>query len=86
VDVEEENIETRSFEAQARKELEKEGCPPCYPPYLDIPLRNIPHEYQAIMAYWQSFPSTGDAVLCAQLSDWKMFRVFQQHIRGILSK
>ncbi len=29
-------------EAQARQELENDGCPPCCSPGLDIPLRHIP--------------------------------------------
>lgn len=38
LDKEEENEESRLLEAQWCKELDTEGCPPCYPPDLDIPL------------------------------------------------
>lgn len=82
LDEEEENEESRVLEAQARKELENEGCPPCYPPDLDIPLRNPPEKYQAIIWYWQSFPGTDDVVLCAQLSDWRKFRTSQGRDRA----
>ncbi|KAK4990624.1 hypothetical protein LTR66_006748 [Elasticomyces elasticus] len=77
LDEEEENEESRLLEVQARRELEKDGCPPCYPPYLETPLRNPPQEYQTIIKYWQSFPGTGDVVLCAQLSNWRKFRASQ---------
>lgn len=70
------------FENQARKELESENCPPCYPPHLDILLQNIPEEYRLIVSYWQSFPGTGDVVLRAQLSDWRKFCVFQERVRA----
>ena len=81
LDEQEEIKESRLLEAQTRTELENEGCPPCYPPYLDIPLRNPPGRYQAIISYWTSFPGTGDVVLCAQLSNWQIFRAFQRKIR-----
>lgn len=81
LDEKEENEESRLLEVRSRKELEKEGCPPCYPPELDIPLRNIPKKYQAITSYWESFPGTGDVVLRAQLLDWQKFRAFQGRVR-----
>jgi hypothetical protein len=34
IDSEEELEEARVLEFQARKELEDDGCPPCYPPDL----------------------------------------------------
>lgn len=34
-----------------------------------------------MISYWTSFPGTDDVVLCAQLSDWRRFRVFQRRIR-----
>ena len=33
------------------------------------------------MGYWQSFPRTGDVVLCAQNSGWQQFRTFQWKVR-----
>lgn len=81
MDEEEENEDSRVREAQARQELENDGCPPCYPPYLDIPLRNLPEECQAIVEYWQSFPGTGDVPLCAQNTEWRKFRAFQSRVR-----
>ncbi len=69
------------MEIQSRKELENEGCPPCYPSDLNVPLKNIPQKYQAIISYWESFPGTGDVVLRAQLSDWQKFRAFQKRVR-----
>jgi hypothetical protein len=82
LDEEEENEESRSLEAQARQTLETEGCPPCYPSDLEIPLRNVPENYRAIVEYWQSFAGTDDAVLCAELSDWWKFRAFQKRGRA----
>ena len=69
------------LEAQARHDLESDGCPPCYPPYLDVPVRNPPEEYRQIVGYWRSITSTGDVVLCAQRSDWRNFRHSQQRLR-----
>ncbi|KAL9118737.1 MAG: hypothetical protein Q9187_004713, partial [Circinaria calcarea] len=74
LDEEEENEESRLLEAQGRKELENDGCPPCYPPDLEIPLQNPPEKYQPIIGYWQSFPGTGDVVLRAELSEWRKRR------------
>jgi hypothetical protein len=66
---------------QARTILESEGCPPCYPSCLEVPLRDVPKDFQAIVSYWQSFPGTGDVVLKAQLSDWQKFHAFQARMR-----
>ena len=81
LDDEVEDNESREMEAKARKTMETEGCPPCYPTHLEIPLREPPEKYQAIISYWKSFPGTGDVVLRAQLSDWKRFRGFQKEVR-----
>lgn len=81
LDEEVEDNDSRLIEAKARKILEKEGCPPCYPINLEIPVRDPPEKYQAIIFYWKSFPGTGDVVLQAQLSDWKRFREFQKALR-----
>ncbi len=35
---EEQLIEDRYIEILARQDLEADGCPPCYPPDLEIPL------------------------------------------------
>ena len=51
LDKEDENEESRILEGQAREELESERCPPCYPPYLDVPLQQIPNEYRPIVSY-----------------------------------
>ena len=69
------------LEAQARQDLDGDGCPPCYPPTLDVPVRNPPEEYRQIIEYWQSFSSTDDVVLCAQRSDWRRFRESQRRVR-----
>ncbi|KAL9634033.1 MAG: hypothetical protein Q9204_003166 [Flavoplaca sp. TL-2023a] len=78
---EEDDEESRVLEAQARQDLESDGCPPCYPLYLDVPVRNPPEEYRQIIDYWQSFSSTDDVVLCAQRSDWQNFRQSQRSLR-----
>lgn len=80
-DEEEDDEESRVLEAQARQDLESDGCPPCYPPCLDAPVRNPPEEYRQIIEYWQSFSSTDDVVLCAQRSDWRKFRQSQRRLR-----
>lgn len=69
------------LETKARQDLESDGCPPCYPPHLDVPVRNPPEEYRQIIEYWQSFSSTDDVVLCAQRSDWRKFRQAQRRLR-----
>ncbi|OAA57008.1 hypothetical protein SPI_07389 [Niveomyces insectorum RCEF 264] len=81
IDQEEEDEESRALEAQARQELENDGCPTCYPPNLIVPLQNVPEEHQPIVDYWKSFPGTGDVVLCAQRLDWQRFRAFQRKAR-----
>lgn len=81
LDEEAENKESRLLETEARAILERQGCPPCYPPCLEVPLRNVPDKYQAIVSYWQSLPGTGDVVLRAQLFDWQAFHAFQSRNR-----
>jgi hypothetical protein len=66
----------RSLEERARKELEGDGCPPCYPTGLGFPLKDTPDE--GIISYWKSLPGTGRLILSAQLSDWKRFRSLQR--------
>ncbi|KAF2817570.1 uncharacterized protein BDZ99DRAFT_457296 [Mytilinidion resinicola] len=78
IDSEEELEEARVLEFRARKELEDDGCPPCYPPDLDFPLRNPPKKYQAIIQYWKS---VSDVVLCYQKLDWEKFRRLQAMVR-----
>ncbi|KAI9778297.1 MAG: hypothetical protein M1816_004147 [Peltula sp. TS41687] len=74
---EEESIkESRVLEAKAREELENEGCPPCYPANLEVPLRNPPEEYRGIISYWHD-ETHWDTVLCAQRYDWEGFRGLQ---------
>ncbi|CAO1596150.1 hypothetical protein XANCAGTX0491_000004 [Xanthoria calcicola] len=80
-DEEEDAEEARVLEAQARQDLERDGCPPCYPPNLDIPLRNPPEEYRQIIDYWSSFKSTVGVVLCAQRSDWRRFQDARRRLR-----
>ncbi|KAI0854540.1 hypothetical protein F4860DRAFT_112058 [Xylaria cubensis] len=76
------DVESRLMEAQARQDLIDDDCPPCYPSHLEIPVRNPPPEYQAIVSYWRSLEGTGDVVLCAQRSDWRRFRDHQTWQRG----
>ncbi|KAI9783321.1 MAG: hypothetical protein M1816_001419 [Peltula sp. TS41687] len=73
MDEEEEIQESRVFEAKARKKLENEGCPPCYPANLEVPLQNPPEEYRGIISYWESLSAFGIGVLCRQASDWEQF-------------
>ncbi|KAF2007837.1 hypothetical protein P154DRAFT_516643 [Amniculicola lignicola CBS 123094] len=80
-DKEEDDEESRVLEAQARQDLESDDCLPCYPPCLNVPIRNPPEQYRQIIEYWESFSGTGDVVLCAQRSDWQKFRQFQQRLR-----
>ncbi|KAK0889052.1 hypothetical protein LTR02_015767 [Friedmanniomyces endolithicus] len=75
---EERDEESRLLEAQARQDLESEGCAPCYPAHLEVPVRHPPEKYRQIIEYWQSLRSTDDVVLCAQRSDWRKFRHYQR--------
>lgn len=59
----------------------QEGCPPCYPPRVPIPLEAIPRKYRAIVGYWESLPSSDGTPLHTQLSDWQLFRRFQTRDR-----
>ena len=81
VDEDERNEESRRLEAHARKELEDAGCPPCYPPDVDITTRNVPQKLQAIVDYWLASLRTDDVVLCAQASDYRKFLADQLHTR-----
>lgn len=81
-DEEEELEECRVLEAEARRILENEGCPHCYPPDLAIPLKTPPETYQTIIHYWQSDSSTDGVVLCAELKDWRQFRGAQRRDRA----
>jgi len=63
---EERDEESGLLEAQARQDLESEGCAPCYPARLEVPVRHPPEKYRQIIEYWQSLRSTDDVVLCAQ--------------------
>lgn len=81
VDEDEKNEEARRLEAHARKELEDAGCPPCYPPDVDITTRKVPEKLQAIVDYWLASLRTDDVVLCAQASDYRKFLADQLHTR-----
>ncbi|QPG95331.1 hypothetical protein C2857_000165 [Epichloe festucae Fl1] len=81
LDEDEEAELSKSLELDARLALERDGCPPCYPSGLEIPLHRPPEKYKAIVQYWQSFPQTDDMVLRAQLSNWRAFRASQRNIR-----
>lgn len=70
--------EARVLEAQARKDLEAEGCPPCYPADFELPLTDPPPEYLPIIRYFEN-----DGVyLYAQLSEWQRFRQVQEQDRS----
>jgi len=81
VDEDEKNEESRRLEAHARKELEDAGCPPCYPPDVDITTRNVPQKFQAIVDYWLASLRTDDVVLCAQVLDYRKFLADQLQTR-----
>ena len=72
---------SHEIDNKARKDVEEDGCPPCYPRSLGFPLQNIPEEYEGIVSYFNSLPPTGLSVLPAQLSDWRSFRNYQERIR-----
>lgn len=58
--------------------MEDDGCPPCYPPDLDLHLNDPSEEYQAIIKYWRS---VDDVVPCYQNIEWKEFRNIQAIVR-----
>ncbi|TKA24080.1 hypothetical protein B0A54_17834 [Friedmanniomyces endolithicus] len=76
---EERDEESRLLEAQARQDLESEGCAPCYPAHFEVPVRHPPEEYRQIIEYWQSLGSTDDVVLCAQRK--KHFGLLEAEVR-----
>ncbi|KAI9674975.1 MAG: hypothetical protein M1817_001381 [Caeruleum heppii] len=86
VDEDEKNEESRRLEAHARKELEEAGCPPCYPPDLDITTRNVLEKLRAIVNYWLASLRADDVALCAQASDYRKFLVDQLHTRRRLGR
>lgn len=78
-DSEEDLEEARVLEAQARRDLEAEGCPPCYPADIELPIVDPPAEFRSIIRYFEN-----DGVyLCAQLSEWKRFCVNRGRSRSL---
>ncbi|KAJ6446845.1 Mediator of RNA polymerase II transcription subunit 17 [Purpureocillium lavendulum] len=72
----------RIVEADARAALEADGCPPCYPADLPVPLpKPLPCEYYDIVTFWRAHLSTTDHVLAAQHADWLTFRRWQRRHR-----
>ncbi|KAF2759764.1 hypothetical protein EJ05DRAFT_498967 [Pseudovirgaria hyperparasitica] len=79
LDEEEEYRDSCQREDKARKQLEAEGCPPCYPPGLEIHRsEHLPEDYRAIIEYWRSFPWSSGLPLCAQLRSWREFHAHQR--------
>ncbi|KAI1117000.1 hypothetical protein F5Y14DRAFT_14000 [Nemania sp. NC0429] len=72
----------RQLEAESRRKLEAEGCPPCHPADVDFyTMEGASDECRAIVGYWESFPWTDNAPLSAQLCEWNKFRIHQQRKR-----
>ncbi|KAI9680580.1 MAG: hypothetical protein M1817_004020 [Caeruleum heppii] len=80
-DLEEERQRDRLLEGQARKRLEQDGCPPCYPASPSFPAPDPPEPDSRIMSHWKTFPFSEGGVLCAQWKDWQIFRRFQERNR-----
>lgn len=80
-DLEKEEEQDRFLEEQARQQLERDGCPPCYPADPAFLARDPPEQYRGTISYWGAFPSFEGGVLCAQWKDWKKFRDFQGKTR-----
>lgn len=82
LDEEKEKEDSLWREAEARKKLEADGCPPCYPPGVDVDrLQDTSEPCRAIVGYWQSFAWTEDMPLCSQLKEWNRFRAYQKRKR-----
>lgn len=79
-------LEASILENRARDELEKDGCYPCYPAHLELPLDNVPEEYRSIIQYWKAQPGVQCEVLCAQLQDWRRFRAYQARMRRLYGR
>ncbi|KAK2744242.1 hypothetical protein FQN57_004327 [Myotisia sp. PD_48] len=89
-------------EAEARKELEDDGCPPCYPADVEISPRDInsppngefPGVYQK--GLWDVSPPSpivrywsakgNGSILENQLRHWKCFRAYQQKTREYFTR
>jgi len=86
-DIDEEAIleEKRQGEIAARKELEADGCPPCYPADMEVPLKDVPSEYQGGVDWWTNWSPYGETVLTGQLRSWKQFRTQQGVVRRAYS-
>lgn len=81
------------FEIQTREKLKKNGCPLCYPSFVEtgLPscypseledgLQNVLERYKAIVSYWISQFHQHDVIFRAQLSDWHRFRLYQKRVR-----
>ncbi|KAL8936359.1 MAG: hypothetical protein Q9211_004226 [Gyalolechia sp. 1 TL-2023] len=80
-DLEAEMERDRLLEELARKRLEQDGCPPCYPANPSFLLQDPPQSHSGIIAYWKAFPTSEGGVLCAQWEDWHIFRKFQERSR-----
>ena len=73
--------EDRLIEQQARKYLEDDGCPPCYPTDAGFSLQDPPAQYKDIISYWEFFSVPDGGPLCAQKNDWRRFRKLQEDNR-----
>lgn len=73
--------EDRLLEEQARRYLEEEGCPPCYPVDPGFSLEDPPAQYKDILSYWEFFSLLHGGPLCAQQKDWRRFRKLQEDNR-----
>ncbi|KAK0825351.1 hypothetical protein LTR03_017465 [Friedmanniomyces endolithicus] len=78
---EERDEESGLLEAQARQDLESEGCAPCYPARLEVPVRHPPEKYRQIIEYWQSLRSTDDVRLQREYYRKKPFGLLEAEIR-----
>lgn len=69
------------LEEHAREDLEKDGCPPCYPTDPTFLLQDPSAQYIKIKSYWEVSPMAEGGIFCAQRKDWKAFRRFQERNR-----
>ncbi|KAK1809586.1 hypothetical protein LTR12_016062 [Friedmanniomyces endolithicus] len=81
VDPQEAAEDQRNNEVKAREELERDGCPPCYPANVDISSTEGLEGHRDGVEYYMISTSEGNEVLPQQLQHWRRFRVYQPEVR-----
>ncbi|KAF3768245.1 hypothetical protein M406DRAFT_349707 [Cryphonectria parasitica EP155] len=74
----------KGWMAEAYRELERDGCPPCHPLYDTFPLQDPAEKYRPIIDWWRFYGGDlEETFFCEQRRDWKNFRSWQSQRRAL---